>query len=68
MGLDDAWLTAVSLTDSNVNVLIIIMENIVNMKIFVSNKTLFFLFPPIFSHFDNCRLTIICCTIVLSET
>ena len=37
MGLDDAWLTAVSLTDSNVNVLIIIMENIVNMNNFVSN-------------------------------
>ena len=29
--------TAVSLTDSNVNVLIIIMENIVNMNNFVSN-------------------------------
>ena len=37
MGLDDTWLTAVSLTDSNVNVLIIIMENIVNMNNFVSN-------------------------------
>ena len=43
MGLDDAWLTAVSLTDSNVNVLIIIMENIVNIKNFVSN-IIFFLF------------------------
>ena len=50
MGLDDAWLTAVRLTDSNVNVLIIIMENIVNMKNFVSNITLFlFTFPIIFS-------------------
>jgi hypothetical protein len=50
MGLDDAWLTAVRLTDSNVNVLIIIMENIVNMKNFVSNITLFlFIFPIIFS-------------------
>ena len=50
MGLDDAWLTAVSLADSNVNVLIIIMENIVNMKNFVSNITLFlFIFPIIFS-------------------
>jgi hypothetical protein len=50
MGLDDAWLTAVSLTDSNVNVLIIIMENIVSMKNFVSNITLFlFISSIIFS-------------------
>ena len=44
MGLDDAWLTAVSLTDSNVNVLIIIMENIVIMKNFVSINITLFLF------------------------
>ena len=32
MGLDDAWKTETKLMDSNVNVLIITMENIVNTK------------------------------------
>ena len=37
MGLDDAWQTEMELMDSNVNVLIITMENIVNTKNIVLN-------------------------------
>ena len=38
MGLDYAWKTEMGLMDSNVNVLIITMENIVNMKNIVTIK------------------------------
>ena len=50
MGLDDAWQTEMELMDSNVNVLIITMENIVNTKNIVSIKFFNINRTPSFSH------------------